>query len=141
MAFRIRSFGDLLIFIIVIIIIIIYNTFGFAGCMGVLVALGFLLYFIQEEEQQITSIGEGIPLVEEEIENPIRKKVGGPCAIKDCKSNHMYNSQFCYKHRGSKSTIVAIPEEEVEEKEKELAVSDWWEVADENIEHNSKFPE
>ena len=53
----------------------------------------------------------------------------------------MYNSQFCYKHRGSKSTIVAIPEEEVEEKEKELAVSDWWEVADENIEHNSKFPE
>ncbi len=126
MVFRIRDSGDLFVFIIVIIIVIIYDTFGYAGCMGVLVALGLLLYYIQEEEIE-SSEAESMP--EKEIKNQISKTVGGPCSIDGCKSNHMYKSEFCYKHRGSKSTIVAI-HEEVEE---ELGESDWWEVTEEEI--------
>ena len=126
MVFRIRDSGDLFVFIIVIIIVIIYDTFGYAGCMGVLVALGLLLYYIQEEEIE-SSEAESMP--EKEIKNRISKTVGGPCSIDGCKSNHMYKSEFCYKHRGSKSTIVAI-HEEVEE---ELGESDWWEVTEEEI--------
>ena len=126
MVFRIRDSGDLFVFIIFIIIVIIYDTFGYAGCMGVLVALGLLLYYIQEEEIE-SSEAESMP--EKEIKNQISKTVGGPCSIDGCKSNHMYKSEFCYKHRGSKSTIVAI-HEEVEE---ELDESDWWEVTEEEI--------
>jgi len=126
MVFRIRDSGDLFVFIIVIIIVIIYDTFGYAGCMGVLVALGLLLYYIQEEEIE-SSEAESMP--EKEIKNQISKTVGSPCSIDGCKSNHMYKSEFCYKHRGSKSTIVAI-HEEVEE---ELGESDWWEVTEEEI--------
>ena len=126
MVFRIRDSGDLFVFIIVIIIVIIYDTFGYAGCMGVLVALGLLLYYIQEEEIE-SSEAESMP--EKEIKNQISKTVGGLCSIDGCKSNHMYKSEFCYKHRGSKSTIVAI-HEEVEE---ELGESDWWEVTEEEI--------
>tara|TARA_B100000965_G_scaffold87364_1_gene70842 strand:+ start:115 stop:501 length:387 start_codon:yes stop_codon:yes gene_type:complete len=126
MVFRIRDSGDLFVFIIFIIIVIIYDTFGYAGCMGVLVALGLLLYYIQEEEIE-SSEAESMP--EKEIKNQISKTVGGPCSIDGCKSNHMYKSEFCYKHRGSKSTIVAI-HEEVEE---ELGESDWWEVTEEEI--------
>ena len=126
MVFRIRDSGDLFVFIIFIIIVIIYDTFGYAGCMGVLVALGLLLYYIQEEEIE-SSEAESMP--EKEIKNRISKTVGGPCSIDGCKSNHMYKSEFCYKHRGSKSTIVAI-HEEVEE---ELGESDWWEVTEEEI--------
>jgi len=130
MAFRIRSFEDLLIFIIVIIIIIIYDTFGFAGCMGVSVALGLLLYYIQEEEEIASPGSES--MTEEERKDRFSKTVGGPCSIDGCKSNHMYKSEFCYKHRGSKSTIVTI-HEEVEEIEEELVESDWWEVTGEDI--------
>ena len=129
MVFRIRDSGDLFVFIIVIIIVIIYDTFGYAGCMGVLVALGLLLYYIQEEEIE-SSEAESMP--EKEIKNQISKTVGGPCSIDGCKSNHMYKSEFCYKHRGSKSTIVTI-HEEVEEIEEELVESDWWEVTGEDI--------
>ena len=130
MVFRIRDSGDLFVFIIVIIIVIIYDTFGYAGCMGVLVALGLLLYYIQEEEEIDSPEAESIP--EKEIINRNSKTVGGPCSIDGCKSNHMYKSEFCYKHRGSKSTIVAIHEED-EEVEEELGESDWWEVTEEDI--------
>ena len=126
MVFRIRDSGDLFVFIIFIIIVIIYDTFGYAGCIGVLVALGLLLYYIQEEEIDSPE-AESMP--EKERKNRISKTVGGPCSIDGCKSNHMYKSEFCYKHRGSKSTIVPI-HEEVEE---ELGESDWWEVNEEDI--------
>jgi len=61
MVFRIRDSGDLFVFIIFIIIVIIYDTFGYAGCMGVLVALGLLLYYIQEEEEIDSPEAESIP--------------------------------------------------------------------------------
>ena len=126
MVFRIRDSGDLFVFIIVIIIVIIYDTFGYAGCMGVLVALGLLLYYIQEEEVESP---EAESMQENEIKNRVSKTVGGPCSIDGCKSNHMYKSEFCYKHRGSKSTIVGF-DEEIEE---DLGESDWWEVTKEDI--------
>jgi len=126
MVFRIRDSGDLFVFIIIIIIVIIYDTFGYAGCMSVFLALGLILYYIQEEEVESP---EAESMQENEIKNRVSKTVGGPCSIDGCKSNHMYKSEFCYKHRGSKSTIVAI-HEEVEE---ELGESDWWEVTEEEI--------
>jgi len=126
MVFRIRDSGDLFVFIIGIFIVIIYDTFGYTGCMSVSLALGLILYYIQEEEVESP---ESESMQENEIKNRVSKTVGGACSIEGCKSIHMYKSEFCYKHRGSKSTIVGF-HEEVEE---DLGGSDWWEVTKEDI--------